>query len=47
MENRTLNHDSEPQVPLSHADAFTGIYNGEYWGVLGFGQNFSSYMTSR
>ncbi|XP_056465495.1 ABC transporter G family member 23 isoform X1 [Gadus chalcogrammus] len=42
-----LDNSSIEQVPLSHADAFTGIYNGEYWGVLGFGQNFSSYMTRR
>ncbi|KAK0149801.1 ABC transporter G family member 23 [Merluccius polli] len=42
-----LDNSSIEQVPLSHADAFTGIYNGEYWGVIGFGKNFTSYLTMR
>ncbi|CAL8254143.1 unnamed protein product [Lota lota] len=42
-----LDNSSIEQVPLSHAEAFTGIYNGEYWGVIGFGENFSSYITKR
>lgn len=32
---------------MSHSDAFDGIYNGEYWGVIGFGKNFTSYLTKR
>lgn len=35
------------QVPLSHKDAFEGVYNGDYWGVIGFGENFTSYLTKR
>uniref|UniRef100_A0A3Q3EUY2 ABC transporter G family member 23-like n=1 Tax=Labrus bergylta TaxID=56723 RepID=A0A3Q3EUY2_9LABR len=42
-----LDNSSVHQVPLSHTDAFEGIYNGEYWGVIGFGQNFTSYLTKR
>uniref|UniRef100_A0A673C6L8 Uncharacterized protein n=1 Tax=Sphaeramia orbicularis TaxID=375764 RepID=A0A673C6L8_9TELE len=42
-----LDNSSVQQVPLSHSDAFDGIYNGEYWGVLGFGKNFTSYLTKR
>ncbi|KAM3863335.1 ABC transporter G family member 23 [Diretmus argenteus] len=42
-----LDNSSVEQVPLSHAEAFTGIYNGEYWGVIGFGKNFTSYLTKR
>ncbi|XP_039995091.1 ABC transporter G family member 23 [Xiphias gladius] len=42
-----LDNSSVHQVPLSHADAFDGIYNGEYWGVIGFGKNFTSYLTKR
>ncbi|KAI3363418.1 hypothetical protein L3Q82_012042 [Scortum barcoo] len=40
-----LDNSSVHQVPLSHTDAFDGIYNGEYWGVIGFGKNFTSYLT--
>lgn len=36
-----------PKVHLSHQEAFDGIYNGEYWGVIGFGSNFTSYLTKR
>ncbi|XP_069577399.1 ABC transporter G family member 23 isoform X1 [Brachyistius frenatus] len=42
-----LDNSSVHQVPSSHADAFDGIYNGEYWGVIGFGKNFTSYLTKR
>ncbi|XP_023271519.1 ABC transporter G family member 20-like [Seriola lalandi dorsalis] len=42
-----LDNSSVHQVPLSHTDAFDGIYNGEYWGVIGFGKNFTSYLTKR
>uniref|UniRef100_A0AAQ5YPJ2 ABC transporter domain-containing protein n=1 Tax=Amphiprion ocellaris TaxID=80972 RepID=A0AAQ5YPJ2_AMPOC len=42
-----LDNSSVHQVPLSHKDAFEGIYNGEYWGVIGFGKNFTSYLTKR
>uniref|UniRef100_A0A7N8YEN3 ATP-binding cassette, sub-family H, member 1 n=1 Tax=Mastacembelus armatus TaxID=205130 RepID=A0A7N8YEN3_9TELE len=42
-----LDNSSVHQVPLSHADAFDGVYNGEYWGVIGFGKNFTSYLTKR
>uniref|UniRef100_A0A3Q3WKV5 Uncharacterized protein n=1 Tax=Mola mola TaxID=94237 RepID=A0A3Q3WKV5_MOLML len=42
-----LDNSSIRQVPLSHKDAFDGIYNGEYWGVIGFGNNFTSYLTKR
>ncbi|KAJ3610000.1 hypothetical protein NHX12_022094 [Muraenolepis orangiensis] len=42
-----LDNSSIEQVPRSHADAFTGIYNGDYWGVIGFGENFTSYLTKR
>ncbi|KAM6956438.1 LOW QUALITY PROTEIN: ABC transporter G family member 23 [Aplochiton taeniatus] len=42
-----LDNSSVEQVNLSHAEAFTGIYNGEYWGVIGFGENFTSYLTKR
>ncbi|XP_030643013.1 ABC transporter G family member 20 [Chanos chanos] len=42
-----LDNSSIRQVNLSHAEAFTGIHNGDYWGVVGFGQNFTSYLTKR
>ncbi|XP_071372141.1 ABC transporter G family member 23 [Centroberyx affinis] len=42
-----LDNSSVEQVPLSHAEAFTGAYNGEYWGVIGFGKNFSNYLYNR
>lgn len=35
------------QVSLSHQEAFEGIYNGEYWGVIAFGKNFTSYLIKR
>uniref|UniRef100_A0A3P8UVC0 ABC transporter G family member 23-like n=1 Tax=Cynoglossus semilaevis TaxID=244447 RepID=A0A3P8UVC0_CYNSE len=42
-----LDNASVHQVPLSHDEAFDGINNGEYWGVIGFGKNFTSYLTKR
>ncbi|KAG7283169.1 hypothetical protein CRUP_000531 [Coryphaenoides rupestris] len=42
-----LDNSSIEQVPVSHAEAFAGIFNGEYWGVIGFGQNFTSYLARR
>ncbi|XP_077351330.1 ABC transporter G family member 23 isoform X1 [Festucalex cinctus] len=37
----------EQVVNLSHAEAFKGIYDGKYWGIIGFGKNFSSYLINR
>ncbi|KAL3050677.1 hypothetical protein OYC64_012656 [Pagothenia borchgrevinki] len=42
-----LDNSSVVQVNLNHTEAFDGIYNGEYWGVIGFGENFTSYLTKR
>ncbi|TWW78401.1 ABC transporter G family member 23 isoform X1 [Takifugu flavidus] len=42
-----LDNSSVQQVPLSHKDAFEGIYNGEYWGVIGFSSNFTKYLRKR
>ncbi|XP_035760673.1 ABC transporter G family member 23 [Neolamprologus brichardi] len=42
-----LDNASVQQVNLSHKEAFEGIYNGEYWSVIGFGKNFTSYLTKR
>ncbi|XP_063347730.1 ABC transporter G family member 20 isoform X2 [Pelmatolapia mariae] len=42
-----LDNSSVQQVNLSHKEAFEGIYNGEYWSVIGFGKNFTSYLTKR
>ncbi|KAM4607168.1 ABC transporter G family member 23 [Polymixia lowei] len=42
-----LDNSSVEQVLLTQEEAFTGIYNGEYWGVIGFGKNFTSYLTKR
>lgn len=42
-----LDNSSVQQVPLSHADAFDGVYKGEYWGVVGFGQNFTGDLMKR
>uniref|UniRef100_A0A8C7KMG8 ATP-binding cassette, sub-family H, member 1 n=1 Tax=Oncorhynchus kisutch TaxID=8019 RepID=A0A8C7KMG8_ONCKI len=42
-----LDNSSVQQVNLSHAEAFAGAYNGEYWAVIGFGNNFTSYLTKR
>ncbi|XP_066538730.1 ABC transporter G family member 20 [Hoplias malabaricus] len=42
-----LDNSSIIQVNLSHSAAFDGIHNGEYWGVIEFGQNFTSYLTKR
>ncbi|KAJ8360065.1 hypothetical protein SKAU_G00165900 [Synaphobranchus kaupii] len=42
-----LDNSSMHQVALSHSEAFAGIRDGEYWGVLGFGKNFSSYLMKR
>ncbi|XP_071000962.1 ABC transporter G family member 23-like, partial [Oncorhynchus clarkii lewisi] len=40
-----LDNSSVQQVNRSHAEAFAGAYNGEYWAVIGFGKNFTSYLT--
>uniref|UniRef100_A0A3Q2QJB9 ABC transporter G family member 23-like n=1 Tax=Fundulus heteroclitus TaxID=8078 RepID=A0A3Q2QJB9_FUNHE len=42
-----LDNSSVIQVPVPHNEAFEGVYNGEYWGVIGFGENFTSYLTKR
>lgn len=42
-----LDNSSVQQVSLSHQEAFEGIYNGEYWGVIAFGKNFTSYLIKR
>ncbi|XP_035389044.1 ABC transporter G family member 20 [Electrophorus electricus] len=42
-----LDNASVHQVSLSHSQAMEGIRNGEYWGVLEFGQNFTSFLTKR
>ncbi|XP_015247503.1 PREDICTED: ABC transporter G family member 23-like isoform X1 [Cyprinodon variegatus] len=42
-----LDNSSVIQVPVTHNEAFEGVYKGEYWGVIGFGQNFTSYLTKR
>ncbi|XP_013876908.1 ABC transporter G family member 23 [Austrofundulus limnaeus] len=42
-----LDNSSVHQVPLSHHEAFEGAYSGKYWGVIGFGKNFTSYLTKR
>uniref|UniRef100_A0A8B9RNC6 ABC transporter G family member 23-like n=1 Tax=Astyanax mexicanus TaxID=7994 RepID=A0A8B9RNC6_ASTMX len=42
-----IDNTSIIQVNLSHSEAFDGIRNGEYWGVVEFGQNFTSYLTKR
>ncbi|XP_026799872.1 ABC transporter G family member 23 isoform X2 [Pangasianodon hypophthalmus] len=42
-----LDNTSIYQVNLSHSAAFEGIRNGEYWGVIEFGENFTSYLTRR
>lgn len=42
-----LDNSSVIQVPVPHNEAFEGVYKGEYWGVIGFGQNFTSYLTKR
>ncbi|KAF7661925.1 hypothetical protein LDENG_00249910 [Lucifuga dentata] len=42
-----IDSSSVHQVALSHNEAFNGVYNGEYWGVIGFGKNFTSYLTKR
>uniref|UniRef100_A0A669BDN6 ABC transporter G family member 20 n=1 Tax=Oreochromis niloticus TaxID=8128 RepID=A0A669BDN6_ORENI len=42
-----LDNSSVQQVSLSHQEAFEGIYNGKYWGVITFGKNFTSYLIKR
>ncbi|KAI7804298.1 ABC transporter G family member 23 isoform X1 [Triplophysa rosa] len=42
-----LDNTSINQVVLSHSEAFAGIHNGEYWGIIEFGENFTSYLTKR
>uniref|UniRef100_A0A8C9V2E6 ABC transporter G family member 20-like n=1 Tax=Scleropages formosus TaxID=113540 RepID=A0A8C9V2E6_SCLFO len=42
-----LDNSSVEQVQLSHSEAFAGIHDGRYWGIVGFGKNFSSYLMKR
>ncbi|XP_054885243.1 ABC transporter G family member 23 isoform X2 [Poeciliopsis prolifica] len=42
-----LDNSSVIQVPLPHNEAFEGVHKGEFWGVIGFGQNFTNYLTKR
>ncbi|XP_047207951.1 ABC transporter G family member 23 isoform X1 [Girardinichthys multiradiatus] len=42
-----LDNSTVIQVPLPHKEAFEGVHKGRYWGVIGFGQNFTSYLTKR
>ncbi|KAK3538124.1 hypothetical protein QTP70_030294, partial [Hemibagrus guttatus] len=42
-----LDNTSIYQVSLSHSAAFEGIHNGEYWGIIEFGENFTTYLTKR
>ncbi|XP_048864496.1 ABC transporter G family member 23 isoform X2 [Brienomyrus brachyistius] len=42
-----LDNSSIQQVELSHAEAFAGVNDGQYWAVIGFGKNFSSYLMKR
>ncbi|XP_077468994.1 ABC transporter G family member 20 [Stigmatopora argus] len=42
-----LDNTSVEQVNLSHVEAFKGIYDGKYWGVIGFSENFSSCIFKR
>ncbi|KAJ7987454.1 hypothetical protein DPEC_G00326660 [Dallia pectoralis] len=42
-----LDNSSVQQVNLTHGEAFAGAYNGEYWGVIEFGPNFTSSLTKR
>ena len=47
LREKTRDLASVSQVNLSHAEAFAGAHNGEYWGVIEFGKNFTSYLTKR
>ncbi|XP_077585935.1 ABC transporter G family member 20 [Stigmatopora nigra] len=42
-----LDNSSVEQVNLSHVEAFKGVYEGKYWGVIGFSANFSSGLFKR
>ncbi|XP_060735898.1 ABC transporter G family member 23 isoform X1 [Tachysurus vachellii] len=42
-----LDNTSVYQVSLSHSAAFEGVHNGEFWGVVEFGENFTTYLTKR
>ncbi|XP_062863493.1 ABC transporter G family member 23 isoform X2 [Trichomycterus rosablanca] len=42
-----LDNTSVHQVNLSHSEAFDGVQNGKYWGIIEFGENFTSYLTKR
>ncbi|TSU37048.1 ABC transporter G family member 20 [Bagarius yarrelli] len=42
-----LDNTSVYQVDVSHSAAFEGVRNGEYWGVIEFGENFTSFLTKR
>ncbi|XP_072292625.1 ABC transporter G family member 20 isoform X1 [Eucyclogobius newberryi] len=43
----SIDNYSIHQVNLSYSDAFEGIKNGEYWGVISFSKNFTTYLTKR
>ncbi|XP_057704597.1 ABC transporter G family member 20 isoform X2 [Corythoichthys intestinalis] len=42
-----LDNSSVEQVNLPHTEAFQGIYDGKYWAVIGFDQNFSNCIMKR
>ncbi|XP_066552785.1 ABC transporter G family member 20 [Amia ocellicauda] len=42
-----LDNKSVEQVLVSQSEAFAGVRDGKYWGVIGFGKNFSSDLTKR
>ncbi|XP_019743728.1 ABC transporter G family member 20 isoform X2 [Hippocampus comes] len=42
-----LDNSSVERVSLSHAEAFEGVYDGKYWGVIGFRKDFSSSLMNR
>ncbi|XP_051936132.1 ABC transporter G family member 20 isoform X2 [Hippocampus zosterae] len=42
-----LDNNSVEQVSLSHAEAFEGIYDGKYWGIIGFRKDFSRSLMNR
>ncbi|XP_061822380.1 ABC transporter G family member 23 isoform X1 [Nerophis lumbriciformis] len=42
-----LDNSSVQQVQLSHEEAFRGIHDGKYWGIVGFGENFTTCLFKR
>ncbi|XP_061767328.1 ABC transporter G family member 20 isoform X2 [Nerophis ophidion] len=42
-----LDNSSVQQVQLSHEEAFRGIQDGKYWGIIGFGENFTTCLFKR